>query len=102
MTLRCVACGHENQPGPVKCENCGASLKGNGSVIHGVAPSAGAAVVLCVIAAVVLAGVAILQTSQVTSGPVAIGAALLFGVFARISQAGAQHREQWQWRQRKP
>jgi uncharacterized membrane protein YvbJ len=33
MTLRCVACGHENQPGPSTCEKCGASLKGRGSII---------------------------------------------------------------------
>ena len=33
MTLKCVSCGHENQPGPATCEKCGASLKGRGSVI---------------------------------------------------------------------
>jgi uncharacterized membrane protein YvbJ len=33
MTLRCVACGHDNQPGPSNCEKCGASLKGRGSIV---------------------------------------------------------------------
>lgn len=63
-------------------------------------PSAGAGVVLSVVAAVLLLLVALLQTSQVTTGPVLVGAALLFAVFARISQASAHHREQWQWRGR--
>lgn len=98
MTLKCVSCGHENQPGPATCEQCGASLKGNGSTITGRPPSAGAAVVLLVLLSVFLLLAAVSSMSQATVGPVLIGVALLFAVFARISQAGAQHREQWTWR----
>jgi hypothetical protein len=65
-----------------------------------VPPSAGMAVVLLVFASVCLLLLSVLFTSQVTSGPVMVGAAILLAVLARISQAGAHHREQWAWRQK--
>lgn len=62
-------------------------------------PSPTFATILLVIAASGFGCLGFMFQSQVTSGTVEIGLAVLLAVFARINQAGHQHREQWQWHQ---
>jgi hypothetical protein len=54
--------------------------------------------ILLIICAGVLGVLSVLTTSEVSSGPVVIGIALLFAVFARINQAQAHHRDFHNWR----
>ncbi len=63
-------------------------------------PTTPAGVILMLSVSALLALAAFVMTSPVTTGPVLVGLAVLFAVWARLSQSERQHSELWAWLQR--
>lgn len=87
--MKCPACAEEVEAGAAKCPHCSTFIATGPAVAHANMPPAGA---LFIGAALVLAMLSVLGMSQVNGGAVLGGLACLCGIFARIIQAGAQHK----------